>query len=131
MGLCGSDRFVEGLPADGRDRIKAVVNLDCIAGSPSFGAITNGFDTMVDLAVSAGKAEGISMQIHNELVRNSDHYAFAAAGIPALRLTSGFGLKDSRLRYVLTERDNRELVERNEMETASRLVNRMIGALAT
>ncbi len=129
IALCGSDAYVAGLSPVLRDKIRAVINLDCVAGDAVFGAITNGFDDMADLSAKAGAAQGINMQIHNRLVRNSDHHAFAAAGIPALRLTAGYGQADSRLRYVLTGRDRRDLIEMAEMDRALALTREMIRLL--
>lgn len=129
IALCGSDAYVGTLSPDERSKIRAVLNLDCVAGDPVFGAITNGFDDMAKLAALTGATQGIEMRIHNQLVRNSDHHAFAAAGIPALRLTAGFGQSDSRLKFVLTGRDTRDLIERDEMGSALQLTRGMIEAL--
>lgn len=129
IALCGSDAYVASLPPDRRAKIRAVLNLDCVAGDPEFGAITNGFDGLASLAREAGSAQGVEMRIHNQLVRNSDHHAFAAAGIPALRLTSGFGQPNGRLQYVLTGRDRRDLIDPEELARALGLTQAMIGAL--
>lgn len=129
IALCASDHYVAQLAEVARRNISAVVNLDCVAGDPAFGAITNGFDQLAELVASVADRQGVDMVIHNELVRNSDHHAFAVAGIPALRLTAGFGQGQSRLKYVLTERDRRELIDPAEMGSALRLTRGMITEL--
>ena len=129
IALCGSDDYVAKLDADGRQRIKAVLNLDCVAGDLNFGAITNGFDGMASLVRSASKALGLEVSVLNELVRNSDHYAFASAGVPALRLTAGFGQRESRLRYVLTGGDTRDLIATDEVSRALCLAQEMVRQL--
>ena len=46
---------------------------------------------------------------------------FAAAGIPAFRLVSGFNRPESNLRYVLLGEDTRDKVTEAEMQQAARL----------
>lgn len=68
----------------------------------------------------------VPLATHDALMRNSDHYNFAAAGIPAFRLVSGFGLPDSHLRYVLMREDTRDKVAESEMRQAARLTGTIL-----
>lgn len=131
IALCGSEAYVANLAAEDRQKIRAVLNLDCVAGDLNFGAITNGFDCMASLVTGAAEALGQKVKLFNQLVRNSDHHAFAAAGIPALRLTAGFGQRESRLRYVLTGGDMRDLIGTEEVSLALRLTREMVRLLAS
>jgi aminopeptidase YwaD len=52
---------------------------------------------------------------------NSDHANFAAHGIPAIRLLTGFNAPDSNLRLILTAADTRDKVRLDELDQALRL----------
>ena len=68
------------------------------------------------------------MQVFEPLLQNSDHYNFAIAGIPAMRLNAGSEDADSRLRNVLTEADTRDMVQQEELLAAMNLTRAMIDA---
>lgn len=128
LGLLGSAAYVATLTSEARRRIRAVLNLDSVGGSESFGAMTSGFESLEALAKAAGDATGIPIRIHKALLSNSDHYEFAREGIPALRLVAGFGEIDSAQKYVLTGGDTRDLVSAHQLELSRRLVEAMINA---
>lgn len=118
FGLCGSQNYVDGLSQEHKDRIKVVLNLDCVAGSLDFGAMTSGFESLEPLVSKAADSCNTSVRIYNQLTKNSDHYNFAVAGVPALRLIAGFGEPESKLRYVLSDSDTRDLVTGPELNRA-------------
>ena len=105
-----------------------MINLDCVAGSMKFGAMTSEYGCLENAVRSAATACGMHIDIYTPLLRNSDHYNFAVNGVPALRLVAGFGEKNSKLQNVLTERDNRSLVEEKELELALAVTRELVRA---
>ncbi len=87
----------------------------------NLGPTTSGFESLAQLVSQAANKCGVSVRIHDELIRNSDHYNFAVAGIPAVRIIAGFGEQDSKLRHVLTSCDTRSLVSADELDNAFQL----------
>jgi aminopeptidase YwaD len=128
FGLCASEVYVAGLSQPRRDAIRAVFNLDCVAGSAKFGAMISKFPILATIVEAAAKTQGADVQIFEPLLKNSDHYNFAIKGVPAMRLIAGFGDENSRLRNVLTEADTREMVLEDEMLAALGLTLGMVDA---
>ena len=120
-GLWGSAKYVESLDQTERGKIALNVNLDSVAGDPNLTAITSGYPTLGPFLAPMAERAGVPLNIHDALMRNSDHYNFAAAGIPAFRLVSGFNRPESNLRYVLMGGDTRDKVTEAEMQQAARL----------
>ncbi|MEJ6707945.1 MAG: M28 family peptidase [Amylibacter sp.] len=114
-------------PVD-RQKIRAVFNLDCVGGSSKFGAMTSGIEDLADQVRRAASTSGVAVQVFEPLLQNSDHYNFAIAGIPAMRLNAGSEDADSRLRNVLTEADTRDMVQQEELLAAMNLTRAMIDA---
>lgn len=83
FGLFGSKAFVEKLPADQRDGLRAMLNLDVVGLDEDLTLI--GDDALTDTARSAGEDIGIESQ-RGEVPSgsSSDHASFIAAGIPAV-----------------------------------------------
>lgn len=109
-GLLGSRRYVESLGDAERRQIQMVINLDTVSGSPDLAALTSGF-TQLDEFVSR-----FGLRRVGGLLRNSDHFNFAQAGIPALRLVAGFDQPDSDVRYLLTQGDTADRVSPQALE---------------
>lgn len=126
-GLLASKAYVEAMSAEDRERMALVVNLDSVAGDDKLTAMISGFDHLAPLVKDAGAAAGLDVGIHEPLVRNSDHFNFAAAGIPAMRLIAGFEDMSSNLRHVLTSADRAELVETRQLENAFRFTANLCG----
>jgi aminopeptidase YwaD len=103
-GLLGSRRYVESLSESERRSIAMVVNLDTIAGSERLAALTSGF------AQTEALASRFPLRRVSGVLRNSDHFNFAQAGIPALRLVAGFDEPECDVRFLLTEGDRAALV---------------------
>jgi hypothetical protein len=125
--LTGSERYVEALAPAERERIALDVNLDSVGGSARFAALTSGFaglDRFLHPIVPA-------VRTFRPLMANSDHYNFARAGIPALRLVAGFDDPASNLRYVLTPADTRDKVGREELAAAARIAETIVHAACT
>lgn len=87
---------------------------------------TSGFVALDQMVRKAATKTGITVQTYAPLLKNSDHYNFAAKGIPALRLIAGFGEPDSKLKCVLTEADDRGLCDAEEIRVAISLVRKMV-----
>ena len=129
-GLWGSAKYVESLSPSERDKIALNVNLDSVAGDPHLTAITNGYPKIGAFLSPIAEAAAVPLATHDALMRNSDHYNFAAGGIPAFRLVTGFDRPDSNLRYVLMREDTRDKVAESEMRQAARLTGAiLVGAL--
>jgi len=114
-GLLGSREYVRALSEAERRRIAAVINLDTLAGSPRLTCLTSGFDELGGFIAEAGRAAGVQFRCHAPLLRNSDHFNFAQAGIPALRLVAGFDEPEAGARLLLTSGDRREAVSLDEL----------------
>lgn len=109
-GLLGSRRYVESLGEAERRQIHMVINLDTLAGSPDLAALTSGFAQLDEFVARFG------LRRVGGLLRNSDHFNFAQAGIPALRLVAGFDQPESDVRYLLTQGDTAERVSPQALE---------------
>jgi hypothetical protein len=62
---------------------------------------------------------------------NSDHANFAALGIPALRLVSGFDEPTSKVRLLLTKHDTRNLVAPDDFDAPARVAWAILTAALT
>ena len=120
MGLLASESYVADLSESDRGAIALDVNLDSVAGADTIAVTISGFAELTELVAQASASSAIGADLHLPLVRNSDHYNFAVAGIPAVRIVAGFGDREACLRYVLTEGDRRDLVSAHELERAAR-----------
>ena len=126
QGLLGSQEYVSSLSESEKRKIKAVINLDCVAGSARLCAMISEFDSLRAVVLQASKNSAIPVDIFEPLVANSDHYNFAMANIPAMRLIAGFGEHDSTLRHVLTSADKQALVKAQELDDCLKVVQSMI-----
>lgn len=122
--LTGSQLYVETLTEAERARTALNVNLDSVGGSARFTALTSGFAGLD--AFLRRVAPGV--RTFRPLMANSDHYNFARAGIPALRLVAGFDDPTSNLRYVLTPADTRDKVALEELAAAARVTEKIVRA---
>lgn len=125
-GLLGSEAYVAGLDAAERRAVALNVNLDSVAGSPDLTALYSGFPPLAGFLRSAAASYGAPLALHEPLVRNSDHYNFAAAGIPACRLLAGFGKPESNMRYVLTPGDTADKVDPGDLERVAGLTAHIV-----
>ena len=107
QGLLGSRRYVEELPGPERARIRAVVNMDMIAGRNTAvpGVLLEGaavFRDVIDaLARAAATSTGLAVSV-GLTPANSDHVPFTDVGIPAVLTIEG---ADGTNRRVHTEDD--------------------------
>ena len=129
--LTGSRLHVEALAREERRRIKLDVNLDSVAGHPRLGALTSGFAQIEPFLAEIAAGIGLDLRLHRPLMANSDHYNFALAGIPALRLVAGFDEPLSNLRYVLTPADTIDKVAPGELKTAALLTAAIVERACT
>ena len=119
-GLLASRSYVNGLSEAERESIAVNINLDSIAGNDRLTCMISGFTRLRSLTTEACEAARVDADHYVPLVRNSDHYYFAEAGIPAMRVVAGFGDVETNLRYVLTEGDTRNLITTSQLEHAAR-----------
>jgi hypothetical protein len=129
--LTGSHRHVAALGEAERRRIRLNVNLDSVAGSPRLTALTSGFAKLDGFLGEAAAQVGAELGLYRPLMANSDHYNFAAAGIPAFRLVAGFDEPGSNLRYVLTAADTADKVASGELRHAAQLVAAIVHRACT
>jgi hypothetical protein len=129
--LTGSQAYVAGLAPEERERIALNVNLDSVAGSSDLTALVSGFPALAGFVRRVGTAVGLPLGTHLPLMANSDHYNFARAGIPALRLVAGFDDPASNLRHVLTSADTRDKVGPGELRSAALATAGLIWAACT
>jgi Zn-dependent M28 family amino/carboxypeptidase len=107
QGLFGSRRYVEELPGPERTRIRAVVNMDMIAGrnTAAAGVLLEGAavsrDVIDALARAAVTYTGLAVSTSTSPA-NSDHVPFIDVGIPAVLTIEGADGTNAR---VHTERD--------------------------
>jgi FMN phosphatase YigB (HAD superfamily) len=107
QGLFGSRRYVEELPGTERARIRAVVNMDMIAGRNTAvpGVLLEGaavFRDVIDgLARAAAAHTGLAVSVGLSPA-NSDHVPFTDVGIPAVLTIEG---ADGTNHRVHTEED--------------------------
>jgi Zn-dependent M28 family amino/carboxypeptidase len=120
-GLTGSTQYVKALPQEARDKIALNVNLDSIAGSPNLAALTSAYPGVEPFLLNIAAATGQSLRTVRPMMANSDHAAFAQAGIPAIRLVAGFDDATAQLRHVLTPADTRDKVSPSELREATML----------
>ena len=85
LGLWGSRRYVESLPAEERSRIKAVMNLDVVGAQALLGAL--GDAALAEDLKSQAASMGLSLGAVSGDV-SSDHLSFTREGIPAVILTT-------------------------------------------
>ncbi len=117
--LTGSREWLRVLPDAERARIVFNLNLDSIAGASSLTALTSGFPALGPFVQAAAEAAGLALAVHQPLMMNSDHANFAAHGIPALRLLSGFDEPTSNLRHLLTAADTHMLTNIRELKAGA------------
>jgi hypothetical protein len=129
--LTGSRVHVEALGGNERARMKLNVNLDSVGGHSRMAALTSGFAAIEPFLAETATAIGLDLRLHRPLMPNSDHYNFATAGIPALRLVAGFDEIQSNLRYVLTPADTVDKVAPGELKTAALLTAAIIQRACT
>ena len=117
-GLLASERYLSALSEKEKQSIWINVNLDAVAGDSDLTAMTSGYPQLAKRVRAVSDQTGIPVGIYEPMTPNSDHYHFATAGIPALRLLAGFDKPGSNLRHVLTERDQRNLISTEELTRA-------------
>jgi aminopeptidase YwaD len=120
-GLIGSRIWLEQMDEAARQSMVINVNLDSVGGAFGLTALTSGFERLDAWVKDTAALAGLPIATHLPLMANSDHANFAAHGIPAIRLLTGFNAPDSNLRLVLTAADTRDKVRLDELDQALRL----------
>jgi hypothetical protein len=126
--LLGSQIYVDGLTESERRQIVMNVNLDTLSGSRRLACLTSGFDELDRFVGDVMQKADRELRRVPKLLRNSDHFNFARAGIPALRLVAGFDEPDSRVRYLLTSADTRDKVVDAELRSATTIAAEIVWA---
>ena len=120
-GLLASEEYIAALSEEEKRKILININLDAVAGDTDITAMISEHPGLRKLVSAAADIVGITVRTYDSITPNSDHYHFAKAGIPALRLIAGFDKPKSNLRHVLTEHDKRDLVSDDELINACKL----------
>jgi Zn-dependent M28 family amino/carboxypeptidase len=87
-GLIGSTRYVESLGDGADDEVAAVVNLDMLGSRNAEAFVYEGEATIEESLAEAVRDEGLE-PVPVDLTGQSDHAAFAEAGVPVGGLFSG------------------------------------------
>lgn len=116
--LAGSARYLADMDPAERARIKLNINLDTVAGDMSLTAMISDFPALAPFVSQAGKTAGVNVDTWLPLMPNSDHANFARHGIPALRLTAGFGKPESRVNNILSAGDVPSIIKEEELRQA-------------
>ncbi len=120
-GLIGSRIWLEQMDEAARQSMVINLNLDAVGGACALTALTSGFERLDAWVKDTAALAGLPIATYLPLMANSDHANFAAHGIPAIRLLTGFNAPDSNLRLVLTAADTRDKVRLDELDQALRL----------
>jgi hypothetical protein len=120
-GLTGSRIWLERMDEAARRVMVLNINLDSVGGTFGLTALTSGFERLDAWVKDTAALAGLPIATYLPLMANSDHANFAAHGIPAIRLLTGFNAPDSNLRLVLTAADTRDKVRLDELDQALRL----------
>jgi hypothetical protein len=129
--LTGSKVWLAGLAEETRRHMVFNLNLDTVAGGSKLTALTSGFSQLGAFAAGAAASAGAPLGVHLPLMSNSDHANFAASGIPALRLVSGFDEPASKVRLLLTRHDTRDLVAPDDFNEPARVAWAILTAALT
>jgi aminopeptidase YwaD len=116
--LAGSARYLADMDPVERARIKFDINLDTVGGDLSLTAMISDFPALEPVVKRAASQAGIPVDTWLPLMTNSDHANFARHGIPALRLTAGFGKPDSRVNNILSAGDVPGIITEAELRQA-------------
>ena len=117
--LGGSNRWLDTLAPRELEKIVLNINLDAIAGDDFLTALTSDFEALPAFVEKAAIGAGRDIRIFEPTRDNSDHVNFADRGIPAFRLLAGFERPEAGLRFLLTGRDNRDLVTVPQLHNAA------------
>jgi aminopeptidase YwaD len=120
-GLIGSRIWLEQMDTAARRSMLININLDTVGGALGLTALTSGFERLDTWVKDTAARAGLPIATHLPLMANSDHANFAARGIPAVRLLTGFNAPNSNLRLLLTAADTRDKVRPEELDHALRL----------
>jgi hypothetical protein len=129
--LTGSKVWLGGLSEETRRQMVFNLNLDTVTGGSQLTALTSGFTKLGGFASGAAASAGAPLGVHLPLMSNSDHANFAAWGIPALRLVSGFDEPTSKVRLLLTRHDTRDLVAPQDFNEPARVAWAILAAALT
>lgn len=122
--LSGSRGWLRGLPEARIAAMTANLNLDSIVGGAALTALTSGFP-----ALAAELRAAAPVAVHEPLHVSSDHASFAGAGVPALRLMTGFGEPDCAVARILTAADTRALVDQGALVQATATAGAILARL--
>lgn len=129
--LTGSKAWLSSLPHQERENLVFNLNLDTVTGGSRLTTLTSGFRELGAFVQQAATSAGVQIGVHLPLMPNSDHANFAALGIPALRLVSGFNEPESKIRLLLTRHDLRGLVAPEDFAEPMRVAWSILRAALT
>ncbi|EJN60498.1 M28 family peptidase [Halogranum rubrum] len=125
VGLVGSEH--ESEQAD-RDRIKAVVNVDCTVRGRTLKFDTHGFDALESVAQTVADRFGHPVSTNPKLVPHSDHWPFVQWGVPGYMVSAE---KDTKGRgWAHTAADTLDKLEKRTFREQSILLTELVVELA-
>jgi len=87
--------------------------------APFVVALTSKFAALGPFVHQVAAGAGLSLEVHEPLMTNSDHANFAAHGIPAMRLLAGFNDSAFNLRHLLTGAARPFLTNSSELKAST------------
>lgn len=118
--MVGSEHHLKAMPANERAKAVLNVNVDAPASGSRLTAFTSEFDEVATLVGDLTRRYGMEAGIYAPLLNNSDHAVFARAGIPALRLASGWEEPQSDHRFMLTPGDTLKRISPGRLVAAAK-----------
>lgn len=119
-GLIGSERYLAGMDLQEQNAIALNVNIDSVGFGAKTTALTSGFANLDQFCNDLAQEYDLNIATHGPFMPNSDHANFARRGIPAMRLVGGFNDPTSNARFVLTDGDTRDKVDKSHLVEAVR-----------
>jgi aminopeptidase YwaD len=127
----GSETFVQNLSEGERKNIVAHVNVDAPASGHELTAFTSGFADLTDFVAHTRTDWKLPLKTYEPPHLTSDHANFARAGIPAMRLATGWEDPSSMHRYMLTPADTIACVDPLFLKRAAYVTTILIASLCS
>ncbi|SFL04557.1 Zn-dependent amino-or carboxypeptidase, M28 family [Halogranum rubrum] len=125
VGLVGSEHESEQVD---RDRIKAVVNVDCTVRGRTLKFDTHGFNTLESVAQTVADRFGHPVSTNPKLVPHSDHWPFVQWGVPGYMVSAE---KDTKGRgWAHTAADTLDKLEKRTFREQAILLTELVVELA-
>ncbi|SEO39357.1 Zn-dependent amino-or carboxypeptidase, M28 family [Halogranum amylolyticum] len=125
VGLVGSSHESERCD---RERVKAVVNVDCTVRGRTLQFDTHGFDALEDAAETVADRFGHPISTNPKLVPHSDHWPFVRWGVPGYMVSAETETKDRG--WAHTAADTLDKLEKRTFREQAILLTELVVELA-